>query len=43
MLQAEIAALSERYYPYVQELRREFHRYPEVSWKEYRTSRRIVE
>lgn len=43
MLQAEIAALSERYYPYVQELRREFHRYPEVSWKEYRTSKRIVE
>lgn len=29
--------------PYVTDLRREFHRYPEVSWQEFRTSQRVKE
>ena len=34
---------TEQLFPYVQELRREFHRQPELSFKEFRTSRRIQE
>ena len=28
---------------YLKELRREFHRYPEVCWTEFRTSARVIE
>ena len=38
-----IAELAEKYYPYVRELRHEFHKNPELSWKEIRTSRRVME
>ena len=43
MVENQIAALAEQYYPYVRDLRHEFHRHPERSWKEFRTSARIVE
>ena len=34
---------TEQLFPYMQALRREFHRNPEVSFKEFRTSRRVQE
>ena len=38
-----IAELTEQYYPYVRELRHEFHKNPELSWQEVRTARRVME
>ncbi len=39
----DIRERSEKLFPYMQELRREFHRHPELSFKEFRTSRRVQE
>lgn len=39
----ESKELSKKYKDYVINLRREFHKYPELSWQEFRTSERIKE
>lgn len=36
-----IRELSREYAPYIIDLRREFHQYPEIAWKEQHTARRI--
>ena len=40
---ADIKKLAHEVYPYVVEMRRDFHRHPEASFEEFRTTRRIAE
>jgi len=43
MLTAKINELVEKHYPHVRDVRHWLHRNAEISWKEYKTSARIVE
>ena len=40
---ADIKKLAHEVYPYVVEMRRDFHRHPEASFEEFRTTKRIAE
>lgn len=43
MISTEITAMAARVYDRAVELRRHFHRYPELSYREFETTRRIIE